>query len=126
MAVVASPQLCCIPSCAAAADPRCCGYEAALCATHLQQVSEKTRIRSAQTRRRLEWLTARWHDNAYFDAVEKSGRYLKFATAMAQAIDTAHLAWQRVRIEAAVAALLALAGEHKAMPASHSRRGRAA
>jgi hypothetical protein len=124
--IVAPSQLCCIPSCAAAADPRCCGCEAPLCAAHLQQVSEETRARSAQTRRRLEWLTARWNDNTYFDAVEKSGRYLKFAAALAQAMDAAHLAWQRVRIEAAVAALLGLTAEHKAIPASRGRRGSAA
>jgi hypothetical protein len=126
MAVVASPRLCCIPSCTAAPDPRCCDRETPLCAEHFEHVSENARARSAQTRRRLEWLTAHWHDNAYFDAVEKSGRYLKFATAMAQAIDAAHLAWQRVRIEAAVAALLAIANEHKPAPTPHGRRGNAA
>jgi hypothetical protein len=124
MAGVAFPRLCCIPACAQTAAPECGEADAPLCSHHWAQVSDATKARAVQTRRRLEWLTRRWHDRAFFDAVERSGRYLKFASALAQAVDAAHLASQRVRIEAAVAALLALVNDGKAT-ASPSRVRRA-
>ncbi len=121
MVGVASPLLCCIPSCAAAAAPHC-DRETPLCSHHWAQVSDATKARAVQTRRRLEWLTGRWNDRAFFDTVERSGRYLKFASALAQAVDAAHLTSQRVRIEAAVAALLALVNDGKATARAPARR----
>ena len=38
---------------------------------------DAARARKAQTARRLDWVRDRWNDDAYFEAVVSSGRYLK-------------------------------------------------
>jgi hypothetical protein len=70
---------------------------------HYHLVSQSARRRKLQTQKRLAWLKERWNDEAYFEAVVASGRYLKFCTMIEWASDNDDRASRRIDEEASQA-----------------------
>jgi hypothetical protein len=69
------------------------------CEQHVHLGSDAALRRKRQTQRRLERIQALWEDPARFEAVVKSGRYLRLCTLTQSISDCDERAWRRLKNE---------------------------
>lgn len=69
------------------------------CEQHVHLGSDAALRRKRQTQRRLEWAQALWDDPVRFEAVVKSGRYLRLCTLTQSISDCDERAWRRLKNE---------------------------
>jgi hypothetical protein len=69
------------------------------CEQHVHLGSDAALQRKRQTQRRLEWVLALWDDRARFEALVKSGRYLRLCTLTETISDSDSRAWRRLKKE---------------------------
>jgi hypothetical protein len=101
-----SDQLrCCVPGCAHSAArvtlPECVE---AMCEAHYALASPAAQARRARREDRLRALQQIWDDDAYFDRLVASGKYLKMCSVLSLAAENAEQAWSEIKAEVLAAA----------------------
>jgi hypothetical protein len=71
----------------------------AFCEQHVHLGSDAALHRKRQTQRRLNWILALWDDARRFEAVVKSGRYLRLCALTELLSDGDARAWRRLKNE---------------------------
>ena len=69
------------------------------CEQHVHLGSDAALQRKRQTQRRLEWVLALWDDRARFEAIVKSGRYLRLCALTETISDSDSRAWRQLKKE---------------------------
>jgi hypothetical protein len=96
---------CCVPGCAHSASrvtlPECIEV---MCEEHYALASPAALARRARSEERLRSLQQRWDDEAYFDRLVASGKYLKMCGMLSLASEKAERAWSDVKAEVIAAA----------------------
>ena len=69
------------------------------CEQHACLGNDASLKRKRQTQRRLQWLESLWEDPAGFEAVVKSGRYLRLCALTERLSDSDEQAWRRLKNE---------------------------
>ncbi len=82
-------------------DPAATNGREFICSRHFKYASADSRERKRQTGARLQWIRERWADDAYYNDVVASGRYLKLCEVLRWAEDNDELAWQHLKAEIA-------------------------
>ena len=101
-----SQPRCCIAGCPALVlKPSQGTGQERLCRDHLALAPPRTRERMLRAQIRLIHLEAKFQDEAYFEDLVASGRYLRFCALLGYATDVCALTWERTKheIEAEVA-----------------------
>ena len=101
-----SDQLrCCVPGCGHSAArvsfPECVEV---MCETHYALASPAAQARRARREQRLQALQQCWNDDAYFDRLVASGKYLKMCGVLSLASENAERAWSDIKDEVLSAA----------------------
>jgi hypothetical protein len=96
---------CCVPGCTHSASrlkmPECIEV---ICEHHYTLASPATLARRARTEARLQTLQKCWDDDAYFERLVASGKYLKLCSTLSFASEAAERAWTDVKAEVLAAA----------------------
>ena len=96
---------CCVPGCTHSASglkmPECIE---AICEHHYALASPPALARRARAEARLLALQKYWDDEAHFDRVVASGKYLKLCSTLSFASEAAERAWTEVKSEVLAAA----------------------
>ena len=96
---------CCVPGCAHTASrvtlPECIEV---MCEAHYALASPAALARRARSEERQRALQERWQDEAYFDRLVASGKYLKMCGMLSLASENAERAWRDVKAEVFAAA----------------------
>jgi hypothetical protein len=96
---------CCVPGCVHSASrlavPDCVEV---MCEEHYALASPASLARRARSEERLRSLQQCWNDEAYFDRLVASGKYLKMCSVLSLASENAERAWIEVRAEVLAAA----------------------
>jgi hypothetical protein len=71
----------------------------AFCEQHMHLGSDAALHRKGQTQRRLNWILALWDDATRFEAVVKSGRYVRLCALTEALSDCDARAWRRLKSE---------------------------
>jgi hypothetical protein len=91
---------CCVPGCAHSAArvsvPECVEV---MCEAHYALASPAAQARRARREQRLRALQQIWNDDAYFDRVVASGKYLKMCSVLSLATENAERAWGDIKNE---------------------------
>jgi hypothetical protein len=91
---------CCVPGCRHSASrismPECIEV---MCEDHYALASPAALARRARRDERLRSLQRCWEDDAYFDRLVASGKYLKMCGMLSLAAETAERAWSDVKAE---------------------------
>jgi hypothetical protein len=91
--------LCCVPGCQrAAARQAVASIGDQLCEHHLSLATPRQRLRLDVTTRRLARVEGFWENEADYDAIVASDRYLKLAHATSCAIDAAEAALNSLKL----------------------------
>jgi|SRR4030081_3578232 hypothetical protein len=97
--------ICCVPGCTHSASrltmPECIEV---ICERHHALASPAALARRARTEARLKALQRCWDDDAYFDRLVASGKYLKMCSTLSFASEAAERAWTDVKAEVLAAA----------------------
>jgi hypothetical protein len=97
--------ICCVPGCEHSASrltmPECIEV---MCEEHYALASPAALSRRSRTEGRLEALRQRWDDDAYFDRLVASGKYLKLCSVLSLASEAAERAYADVKAEVLAAA----------------------
>ena len=110
MPILSQESECCVPGCQrAVVRPAVASIGDGLCAHHLALAAPPLRARLDVTTRRLACVEGFWGDEATYDRIVASDRYLKLAHATSCAIDAAESALNRLKLSV----LAAEAGETK-------------
>ena len=101
-----SDQLrCCVPGCdhsaARVSFPECVEV---MCQAHYALASPAAQARRARREQRLQALQQCWNDDAYFDRLVASGKYLKLCGVLSLASENAERAWSDIKNEVLSAA----------------------
>jgi hypothetical protein len=100
--MLADPPRCIVPGCSCLTSrealPACLEV---LCEQHHALASPAALARRERAEARLRVLQERWDDDAYFDELVASGKYLKMCGTLARASEAAERAWENVKAEAA-------------------------
>ena len=108
---MSSQPRCCIPGCnTIVPEPSAAGLDERLCRRHLDLASRRSRDRMLRAQIRLIHLEARLHDDAFFQRLVASGRYLKFLALLGYASDVCASRWATAKRE--VLAEVARRGDH--------------
>jgi hypothetical protein len=101
-----SDQLrCCVPGCAhSAARVTVPGCVEIMCEAHYALASPAAQARRARREDRLRTLQRIWNDDAYFDRLVASGKYLKLCSVLSFATENAERAWGDIKDEVLSAA----------------------
>jgi hypothetical protein len=96
---------CCVPGCAHSASrvtmPDCVEV---MCEAHYALASPAALARRARSEERLRSLQQQWDDDAYFDLLVASGKYLKMCSTLSLASEAAGRAWRELKTEVLAAA----------------------
>jgi hypothetical protein len=75
-----------------------------MCEAHYALASPMALARRARREARLRALQQSWEDDAYFDRLVASGKYLKMCSTLSAASEAAERAWHEVKSEVLAAA----------------------
>jgi hypothetical protein len=75
-----------------------------MCEAHYALASPAALARRARREARLRALQQSWDDDAYFDRLVASGKYLKMCSTLSAASEAAERAWREVKSEVLAAA----------------------
>jgi hypothetical protein len=70
-----------------------------MCEAHAALASPAARARRARSEERLRALQQSWEDDAYFDRLVASGKYLKMCGTLSAASEAAERAWTELKSE---------------------------
>lgn len=101
---------CCVPFCRCTVPKdRHPGATEVICAKHWRLVPRALKARKRQCNRRIDKLNAAWQRPAFQERIERSGRYIKFASTITRAYAAEHRTWDAckaaaIEIEAGITA----------------------
>lgn len=70
-----------------------------MCEAHYALASPRALARRARREERLRALQQSWEDDAYFDRLVASGKYLKMCSTLSLASEAVERAWREVKAE---------------------------